>query len=266
MPVSALTVGSGLLGVGQALFSGKNKRQADLENYEKQTPMYSGGQSINDYYQKALSRYNVNPYSSPLYAMQMQNAQRATNQGLQAASDRRGGLGMIGKLTGLQDDATLKAAITAENDQSKRLAQLGGAANALTQNQKYTYQNNQLNPYLRQLQLKNQQASGAANVFNAGLSNVFGSLSSGALLANGNAQLAKKLAAGVGSNVNGATAGTTAKVDSVPTATTTDPYADQQMIDTDPYATDNNSSLNAFYRQLNGQLNKRTKFGMGGGN
>lgn len=262
-----LTAAQVALGAGQSIFSGKNERQADYENYLKRNPQYTGGNSINDYYNKALARYNVNPYSSPLYAMQTQNANRATNQALASLGDRRAGIGSIGKLTGIQDDATLKAGITAEADQARRLSQLGGAANALTQNQKYAYQVNQLNPYLRQLQQKQQAFSGASNVYNAGLSNIFGGLSSGAVMANSNAQLAKKIAAGIGGNneTNGSTIGTTAKVDANNVDLTADPYLGSN--DTDPYAVDNgrpqqNTQLSDFYRYLN----KRTKFGMGGGN
>jgi hypothetical protein len=179
-----LPIGGQFLGGAiQSIFSGKNRRQKELEKMSSQTPLYNGGSSISKYYNEALNRYSVNPYSSPLYAMQTQNANRATNQALSALGDRRAGIGSIGKLTGIQDDATLRAGIAAENEQSKRFGVLGNAAGMQTQNERYAYQNNQLNPYLRKLQIAQQKAQGASNVFNAGLGNMFGALSSATMLA-----------------------------------------------------------------------------------
>lgn len=277
MPVTSLIAAQFLGGAGQAIFSNKNKRQRELEDLANNgSPKYSGGQSISKYYNEALNRYNVNPYSSPLYAMQGQNAQRGTTQALSALGDRRAGIGSIGKLTGIQNDAMLKAGISAENEQSKRFGVLGQAANAQTQNEKYTYQNNQLNPYLRRLQIAQQKAAGAAAVSSAGIQNMFGAASSGVMAGMQSKLLGAKTPASTAS-LGGDNPTTNALGDLVgkagglamgyaKKATTADPYADQEMIDTDPYAVNNNSSLNAFYRQLNSKLNGRTKFGMGGGN
>jgi len=186
MPVTALIVGQAAGGLGQMLFSGKNKRQRELENLNNNgSPKYNGGSSIQNYYAQALQRANANPYATPLYAMQTQNANRATNQALSALGDRRAGIGSIGKLTGIQDDATLRAGIAAENEQARRFGVLGSATQMQGAEDKYRYSTNQLNPYLRQLQLKQQQAQGAAAVSSAGIQNMFGALSSGAMLLGG---------------------------------------------------------------------------------
>ena len=179
MPVTALIAAQAVGGLGQVLFSGKNKRQRELEALSAQTPKYGGGQSIQNYYAQALQRANANPYATPLYAMQTQNAQRGTNQALSALGDRRAGIGSIGKLTGIQDDAMLRAGVAAENEQSQRFGVLGRATQMQGAEDKYRYTTNQLNPYLRQLQLKQQQAAGAAAVSSAGIQNMFGAASSG---------------------------------------------------------------------------------------
>jgi len=186
LPLAAIPlIAQGIGGLAQTLFSGKNKRQRELENLTNQTPTYSGGGGSTDFYQKALGRYNVNPYSSPLYASQMQNAQRSTNMGLNALNDRRSALGGVGRLAAIQDDASLRAGIAAENEQSRRFGQLGSAAGMAGQEEKYRYNTNQLNPYLRKLQLANQKAAGAGAVQSAGLQNMFGSLSNASYLLGG---------------------------------------------------------------------------------
>jgi hypothetical protein len=181
IPILAQGAGS----LAQIFGSGKNKRQRELEAMTNQTPTYSGGGGIMDFYNKALTRYSNNPYSSPLYAMQMQNAQRATNMGLNALNDRRSALAGVGKLSAIQNDATLRAGIAAENDQARRFGQLGQAAGMQGQEEKYRYNTNQLNPYLRKLQLAQQKAAGAAAVSSAGIQNMFGALSNASMLLGG---------------------------------------------------------------------------------
>lgn len=191
MPVTATTAslvlsGAQALGGGlQAIFSGKRKAIRELENATKNNPMYSGGSSIMDYYNKALSNYSPNPYSSTLYQKSVQDARRGTQAGLTALNDRRSALSGIGKLVALQDDATLKASVAAEQEQQRRLAQLGTAANAKTGEERFRYTTNQLNPYLRRLQLLQQKAAGAAATESAGIQNIFGGLQTGATVLGG---------------------------------------------------------------------------------
>jgi len=194
IPIAAQALGGGL----QALFSGTRKRQKELEALTNQSPTYGGGGSIRDYYNKALSRYNVNPYTGTLYQTSLQNAQRTTNQGLSALQDRRSALSGIGKLMALQNDANLKAGIAAENEQARRFSQLGSAASANAAEDKYQYQQNQLSPYLRRLQLAQQKAGGAAAVKQAGLTNIFGALNNASyLLGGGNATTPQTQSQGV---------------------------------------------------------------------
>lgn len=182
LPVAAQLLGGGL----QSIFGGAKKRREikNLENLTNQSPSYTGGGSIRDYYNKALQRYDVNPYTSTEYQMAQQNAQRTTNQGLSALQDRKSIFGNLGKLMALQNDANLKAGIVAEQEGSRKFSQLGSAAQANAAEDKYRYQMNQLNPYLRRLSLQQQKAAGAAATEQAGLQNVFGGLSSLSTLLN----------------------------------------------------------------------------------
>lgn len=178
IPIAAQFLGGGL----QSLFSGSGAANAALEKLTKESPTYTGGNSISDFYNKALQRYNVNPYTGALYQKTMQNAQRVTNQGLSALQDRRSALGSIGKLLALQNDASLNASVAAENQQQRQLQQLGTASQSKANEEKYQYQQNELNPYLRRLSLAQQKAGGAAATQQAGISNIFGALNSAAML------------------------------------------------------------------------------------
>ena len=263
MPITGLIAAQFLGGAGQAIFSGKNKRQRELEALSGQTPKYNGGSSIQNYYAQALQRANANPYATPLYAMQTQNAQRGTNQALSALGDRRAGIGSIGKLTGIQDDAMLRAGVAAENEQSQRFGVLGHATQMQGAEDKYRYTTNQLNPYLRQLQLKQQQAAGAAAVFNAGMGNIFNAASSAATMGMQNKMLDKTIAAN--SALGKATQAATI---AAPQAATVQAPQTQRLIgEAQQVPIDNRDdyedpSLVNFGRMYN----KRTKFGMGGGN
>jgi hypothetical protein len=56
-PITIGLVSSGvqaLSGLGQTLFSGRKKRERELEEYAKQSPLAKESKSVNDYYQDAL--------------------------------------------------------------------------------------------------------------------------------------------------------------------------------------------------------------------
>lgn len=128
MPVSVglITGGAQVLGgVVQSIFSGKRKAEKDLENYANS---YTPNSSILDYYNKALSRYSSNSYTSQYFQNQTNQIGRNLATGIGAAQDRHSGLASIGSLVQGADDATAKAGATAENLQGQALGQLGQAS------------------------------------------------------------------------------------------------------------------------------------------
>ena len=94
-------------GLGQALFSGKRKAERNLENYAENN--IKPNTSILDFYQKALSKYSANPYSSLAYQNQTNNIQRNLATGLNNTQDKRGGLATVGALTTGADTADAAA-------------------------------------------------------------------------------------------------------------------------------------------------------------
>ena len=175
-------------GLGQMLFSGRKKALKNLEQETKSSPMYQGSKSINDYYGQALSRYQENPYQSQQYQVAAQNAQRGTATGLNALQDRRSGIAGVSRMIGLQDQALQNAGVNAEQQRNQRFNQLGAATAQKNADDLRMFQTNVQTPYERRLNLANMRAQGTANVYNAGMSNLFGGLSNASTLL-GNAYL-----------------------------------------------------------------------------
>lgn len=154
-----------LLGIGQTLFSGKHKAEKDLENYANS---YVPNQSIQDYYNKALAKYNPNAYQSAEYQNRANINSRNLTTGINAASDRRAGVGALSGLVQGADDANANAASQAEAAQRGNLGQLGAAAGAKSaeDSKKYDLKYN----------LLAMKAGGANANQSAGIKNIFGGL------------------------------------------------------------------------------------------
>lgn len=189
MPLAAalpfIQAGAGLI---QSIFGGGQARRAQKALENLQTPVYEPSQSISDYYDKALARYNTNPYNTTLYNQQTRNIGRNQAGAINALQDRRGGVSSIAKILQAGNDASLNAAAAAEQQQGANLSQLGNAANALTSDKRFEFNINKMLPYEKQLQLLGAKASGGNQIMNAGLSNIFGGLQSA-----GQADLIKQL-------------------------------------------------------------------------
>jgi hypothetical protein len=171
--IPAIQAGAGL---AQSIFGGGRARKAQRELENMSLPTYTPSKSITDYYSQALSRYNTDPYSSPLYKMQQQNAQRATNQGLAALQDRRSALAGVPALVQAQQDSMLNAAGIAEQRRDQDFARLGQASGMKADEDRQAFNVNQMLPYQHRTNLLSQKAAGGAATMNAGLQNIFGGL------------------------------------------------------------------------------------------
>lgn len=157
----------GVIGGIQAIAGGISARKSQ-KKLEKMIEGYQPNQSIMDYYNKALSRYNSNPYQSSTYQKQMQNAGRTTATGINALQGRRSAVGGIARLAGIQNDASLNAGVAAEREQGQRLAQLGQATAMKVPEDKYKFE--------AKYNLLSQKAGAANQTANAGISNLYGGL------------------------------------------------------------------------------------------
>lgn len=162
------------LGIAQGI-SGKIKArnaQRDLEN--AQSPVYAPNQGILDYYNKALQKYDTNPYDSELYKRSVQDAKRGTITGLDALRGRGGAVAGVSNLIANQDNSLLKAGISAEGVRSQGLNTLGHAAQLKAGEDAKAFKINQMDPFERKYNLLAMKASGANKVEGAGISNVLG--------------------------------------------------------------------------------------------
>lgn len=183
MPVTAGLIGlQAVGGLTQALTSGKNARQKELEAYAKQSPFYKPSKTIQDYYQESLNRYRENPYQSAQYQAGQQGIQRGMATALNNLQGWGASVAGATKLAQSQADALSRLGAGIESQKGQRLNQLGQAAGAQTAEQARAFDINQMTPYNRMLQLKQMKAQAAADQYNAGLQ-MLGSAASNAAYA-----------------------------------------------------------------------------------
>lgn len=207
MPVTVGLIAAGTQaagGLAQTLFSGRNKRQAELEQYAKQSPLYKPSKSIQDYYQEALNRYRESPYQSAQYQAGQQGIQRGMATALNNLQGWGASVAGATKLAQSQADALTRLGTNVEAQRAQRLGQLGQAAQAQTAEQARAFDINEMTPYNRQLQLKQMKAQAAADQYNAGLQNIGGALSNAASIGTASAFGGKKIKSGLGlTNITG---------------------------------------------------------------
>lgn len=168
----------GIAQMGIGFFGGRRARK-QLEGL--QSPTYNPVKSIADYHTEAKQRYNQSPYASTLYNAQMQNINRNTARGISGLQSRRLGIGGISSLIQNQNDASLRAVTAAEQQREQRFGQYGQAAGAMAGEERQAWNINKMMPYERRYNQLAQKAQGYNQMFNAGLSNYFGGMQSGAM-------------------------------------------------------------------------------------
>jgi hypothetical protein len=181
IPLLALAAAQALGGAGQAAFSGTQKAKREYEAKLGQTPQYTGGGGIMDYYNRAYQRASVLPTELASYKTQMQKIGESTAQGLGALAGRRSALAGVGSIIRGQEQAQQQAVTAGEAEQSRRFGQLGGAAQMKTGEETKRYQYNALNPYLRQLQASEQKLAAAQARKDAGFQNIIGGVNLAAM-------------------------------------------------------------------------------------
>jgi hypothetical protein len=210
MPVTIGLIAAGtqaLAGAGQAAFSGRKKRERELDAFAKQSPLYKGSKSVDDYYQEAMNRYKENPYQSLQYQVGQKNIQRAMATGLSGLQSRGSAIGGIGRLFGAQTDAMANLGAQTEGQRNARFGQLGSATQMKTGEEYKKFDINQMTPYNRMLQLKQYKAQAANDRYNAGVQMVGSALGNaanvGMMSASGGKGLGGKTGASTGSmNLN----------------------------------------------------------------
>ena len=166
---TAATIGLIAAGAGAATAGGmaigsnqrRKRRERELDEYAKQSPLYTGSKPISEYYQQALNRYKENPYQSQQYQVGARNIQRSTAQGIGALQDRRSALGGISRLAQGQADALTNLGVSAEGQRNARFGQLGAATQMKNADLMQQFQINQQDPYLRKFGLQQSKVQAA---------------------------------------------------------------------------------------------------------
>ena len=154
----------------------RKSREAELDAYAKQSPLYQGSKPISEYYQQALNRYNESPYQSQQYQLGAMNARQSTAQGINALQDRRSAIGGISRLEAGQNAAMQNLGAQAEAQRNARFGQLGGATQMKNADLMQQFDINKMTPYNRQFGLKQMKAAAANQEYSQDVSNTFNAL------------------------------------------------------------------------------------------
>lgn len=162
-------IAQGAVGLFQSISGMIQQKKATKALEKLQTPTYNQSGSIQDYYTKALQRYNVSPTDSSLYKMQSNQIQRNLGSGITALGGRRSALSGINRLVAGANDASLGANVAAEQQQGQRFGQLGTATGMKAGEEMKDFQFNKLAPYEKKYNLLAMKASGGTQIANAGI-------------------------------------------------------------------------------------------------
>lgn len=176
MPIPIAAAVQAGVGIAQTVGGWIQQGKATKEIEKLQSPTYVKNQGILDYYNKALSRYNVNPTDSAMYKRQSRDIDRGVASSISMLNDRRSGTAGASSILRAANDARLGANVAAENQQNQRFGQLGQAANMQANEADKDFQINQYAPFERKYNLLAMKAGGGSQIANAGIGNIFGGL------------------------------------------------------------------------------------------
>lgn len=162
-----------------------NKAEKGLEDSLKNTPQYKPNQSILNYYQQALDKYNTNPSDTREYKQASQSIKQGTVQGLKALQDRRSGMAGIPTLIANQNNSLLNAAVRSEQEKARQFGVLGQATGMKVGEDKAAFQQNEVYPFESKYNLLAMKAAGNRADQRQNTANAYNNLSAAASLYNG---------------------------------------------------------------------------------
>jgi len=162
------------VGLAQTIGGWVQQHKATKALEKLKSPTYSQNQSILDYYNQALSRYNVSPTDSSMFKSAENLRQRNLSSGITALGSRHLATQGIGRLVAGSNDSSLNNEVAAINEQSRRFSQLGGATTMKAGEDRMAFNINETQPFERKYNLLAMKASGGNKVANAGMGNLAG--------------------------------------------------------------------------------------------
>lgn len=172
MPVTAAII-SGVAGLGQTIGGAIQRRRAERAA-QAQIGKIGPDQGILNYYNQALQRYSaLRSGEGALQKQYQRQAERGLASTLRTLREAGGPGGVLaGGPSALRaaNEAQMRAAATGQQMSEQALGRLGGAAQMAAAEKR--------RPEEIRLQMMLQKAAGGSQIANAGLSNIFGALSS----------------------------------------------------------------------------------------
>jgi len=140
--------------------SKKKAKQAEKEAQEKldSAPKYRQNQSILNYYQTALNRFNTSPTDTAAYKRDKQVIGQGTTQALSSLNKLRSG--DVANIIQGQNNSLLKAAVNAENRKAQEFGVLGQAAGMKAGQDEKAFKQNELYPFEAKYNLLTMKAAG----------------------------------------------------------------------------------------------------------
>lgn len=148
------------MSLGSSAVAKRKAKQAEkeAENMLGGSPKYKPNQSILNYYDEALRRYQTSPTDTAQYKRDKQNIKQSTVQGLSSLNKLR--IGDVSNLIQGQNNSLLKAAVNAENRKQQEFGVLGQAAGMKAGQEAKAFQQNELYPFEGKYNLMTMKAAG----------------------------------------------------------------------------------------------------------
>jgi len=148
------------ISLGSSAVAKRKAKQAEkeAENMLGGSPKYKPNQSILNYYDEALRRYQTSPTDTAQYKMDKQNIKQSTVQGLSSLNKLR--IGDVSNLIQGQNNSLLKAMTNAENRKPQEFQVLGQAARMKAGEDSAAFRQNELYPFEGKYNLMTMRAAG----------------------------------------------------------------------------------------------------------
>lgn len=135
------------------------KAEKQAEDSLKNAPKYSPNQSILNYYDTALRKYNTSPTDTAQYKLDKRNINQSTVQALSSLNKLRSG--NVANIIQGQNNSLLKAAAIADNRKQQEFNVLGNATGMKAGQDAKAFQQNELYPFEGNYNLLTAKAAGA---------------------------------------------------------------------------------------------------------
>jgi hypothetical protein len=160
MPFPIIPLITAAASLGSSAVKARKAKQAEkeLEASLNNTPKYRQNQSILNYYDAALRKYQTSPTDTAEYKRDVRDIKQGTVQGLSSLNKLRSG--NVANIIQGQNNSLLNAAIKAESKKPQEFSVVGQAAGMKTGEDKAAFSQNELYPFEGKYNLMSMKAAG----------------------------------------------------------------------------------------------------------